>query len=44
MLKQMRFEGIEPNVITISAAILACEKGGQGEKALSLLKEMATLV
>ena len=43
MLKQMRSEGIERNAITYSPAILACEKGGQGEKTLSLLTEMADI-
>ena len=40
MLEQMRSEGIEPNVITYSAAISACEKGKKWEKALSLLEQM----
>jgi pentatricopeptide repeat protein len=32
--------GVEPEVITCSAAISACEKGGQWEKVLQLLEEM----
>ena len=32
--------GVEPDVISFSAAISACEKGGQWERALSLLEEM----
>ena len=36
----MRAHGYVPNVITFSAAISACEKGGQWERALSLLTEM----
>jgi len=32
--------GIKPDVITYSAAISACEKGGQWEKALALLQQM----
>jgi pentatricopeptide repeat protein len=38
----MRDNGVSesPNVITFSAAISACEKGGQWKRALSLLDEM----
>jgi pentatricopeptide repeat protein len=36
----MRAVGVEPNVISFSAAISACEKGGQWERALGLLGEM----
>jgi pentatricopeptide repeat protein len=32
--------GVEPNVITFSVAISACEKGGQWEMALKLLNSM----
>lgn len=40
LLDEMRHRGVEPDVITYSAAILACEKGEQWERALSLLDEM----
>jgi pentatricopeptide repeat protein len=36
----MESRGLEPNVITLSAAISACEKGGQWQKALELLESM----
>ena len=36
----MRQRGLEPDVITYSAAISACEKGSQWERALELLDEM----
>ena len=34
--------GVEPNVYTYNAAISACEKGRQWERALELLEEMAS--
>ena len=40
LLKEMRASGVAPNVITYNAAISACEKGGQWERALSLLEEV----
>jgi pentatricopeptide repeat protein len=36
----MRAAGVAPNVISFNAAISACEKGGQWQRALSLLEEM----
>ena len=36
----MEGRGIQPNVISYNAAISACEKGGQHEKAVELLREM----
>ena len=33
--------GVEPNVLTYSAAVAACEKAGQGEWAVALLRGMA---
>ena len=36
----MRRKGLEPSVITYSAAISACEKGKQPDKALELLEDM----
>ena len=36
----MQDRGVQPNVISFSAAISACEKGGQWERALELLEEM----
>ena len=38
----MKNNGIEPDVISYSATISACEKGGQWEKALQLFQEMRT--
>jgi pentatricopeptide repeat protein len=35
--------GLQPNVITMNAAISACEKGGQWKKALALLDSMPDL-
>jgi pentatricopeptide repeat protein len=35
------FYGVAPSVITYSAAISACKKGGQWERALELLEQMA---
>ena len=40
LLEGMRERGIEPDVISYSAAISACEKGGQWERALELLEGM----
>ena len=42
VLAEMRARGIEPNVISYNAAISACEKGSQWERALELLGEMRT--
>ena len=39
---EMRERGIEPDVITYSAAISACEKGSQWEQARALMTEMQT--
>ena len=36
----MRAAGVQPNVISFNAAISACEKGGQCERALALLGDM----
>ena len=36
----MRQGGLEPGVISYSAAISACEKGGPWERALELLQVM----
>ena len=36
----MQTRGIKANVITYSASISACEKGGQWERALALLDEI----
>ena len=36
----MKSRGLEPDVITMNAAISACEKGGQWAKALELLESM----
>ena len=33
-------EGVELDTLTYNAAISACEKGGQWERALGLLEEM----
>jgi len=35
----MKYKGVEPDVISYSAAISACEKGGQWEDALGLYRE-----
>ena len=40
MLRKMECKGVEPNTITYSALISACEKGRKWERALELLKEM----
>ena len=37
----MAARGVAPDVISYSAAISACEKGGQWERALALLEQMA---
>ena len=36
----MRRKGLEPNMITYSTAISACEKAKQSEQALALIEEM----
>jgi pentatricopeptide repeat protein len=40
LLREMGSRGITPNVFCYNAAISACEKGGQWEKAGDLLREM----
>eukprot|EP00665_Eupelagonemidae_sp_cell47_P009021 gene9021-biopygen1652 len=40
LLAEMRGRGMEPDVITYSAAISACEKGKEPGKAIELLEEM----
>ena len=40
LLDEMRESGVTPNVFHYSAAISACEKGGQWQRALALLDEM----
>ena len=40
LLEEMRQKGLEPDVITSSAAISACEKTKQSQRALELLEEM----
>ena len=40
LLDEMRESGVMPNVFHYSAAITACEKGGQWRRALALLDEM----
>ena len=40
LLAEMRTHGLEPDVITFSAAISACERGANWEQALALLAEM----
>ena len=40
MLDKMRKVALTPNVISFSAAIPACAKGGQWERACSLLHKM----
>ena len=40
LLAEMQDQGLEPNVITYSAAISTCEKGSQWQQALELLAEM----
>ena len=43
LLRQMPDAGIKPNVISYSAAISACGKGGKWEEALSLIKQMRSV-
>ena len=40
LVAQMKTHGMQPNVISYSAAISACEKGLQWKKVLDLLNEM----
>ncbi len=40
MLQEMRYQLLTPNVVSLSAAISACEKGQHWEEALGLLQEM----
>ena len=40
ILKQMRHENIEPDIISYNSAITACAKSKQTNLALSLLSEM----
>ena len=40
LLREMRYCGVEPNVISYSAAMSACEKSAQWERAIALLREM----
>ena len=40
MLREMRDAGVKHNVMSFSAAVRACGKGGQWEEALALLREM----
>lgn len=40
MLRKMKRRRIDPNLVTCSAAISACEKGGQWKKALDLFRDM----
>ena len=42
LLRETRQRGLQPDIISYSAAISACEKGGQWERALELLDEMKT--
>ena len=39
-LAQLRAEWLQPDVITYSASISACEKGGQWRSALELLSKL----
>ena len=40
LLAEMQAQGLEPSVITYSAAISACKKGSRWQQALELLTEM----
>ena len=40
LLEEMRERGLKPDVISCSAAISACEKGGKWQSAVELLEEM----
>ena len=40
LIQEMQLKDLEPDVITYSAAISACEKVKQSQKALELLEEM----
>ena len=40
LFKKMQERGVEPDVITWNAAISACEKGGQWERAMELFQKM----
>merc|ERR1719386_239466 len=40
LLSEMQDAGVTRNVISFSASISACEKGGQWQQALSVLSEM----
>ena len=40
LLERMQAAGVAPNVVSYSAAMNACGKAGQWEKALALLEEM----
>ena len=42
LLEEMKTNGIKPDVITYSAAISGCAKGGQVEWALQLLEMKST--
>jgi pentatricopeptide repeat domain-containing protein 1 len=42
LLDAMQQAGLQPNLISYSAAISACAKGGSWARALSLLAEMRT--
>ena len=39
-LREMQAKRVEPDVISYSATIRACEKGAQPEQTLELLREM----
>ena len=40
LLREMRWQGPTPDVISYNAAIIACEKGLQWAQAVALLREM----
>ena len=44
MLGEMRESVLEPDVISYSAGISACEKGGQWQQGLALFREMQDVV